>query len=310
MGTNILGLGHFLPPRIERLGVQRPIALDPIGPSALAEHAAEAALRRAGVTKDEVDFLIFATATPDVAFPGSGCFLQDRLGCGTIGALDVRGQCAGFLYGLMIADQFLRTESYCRILLAGAEVHSSGLDYSETGAATARLFGDGAGVAILGNGAGAGVLAVDLHADGGEYQQFWCEYPASRQHPTRFTMENLLQGGHFPRVEQDALRRAGVTQLESSMRRVLAEAGRAPDSIDAFVVSHLLPDVAAEALGRLGVPAERQSIPSQQHGHIMGAALPLALSEGVESGRLGDGATVCLAAAGAGQAWGAAVVEL
>jgi 3-oxoacyl-[acyl-carrier-protein] synthase-3 len=310
MGTTIRSLGRYLPPRIERAGVERPIAVDPVGPSTLAAQAAREALERAGLATADVDFIIFATATPDVTFPGAGCFLQHQLECGTVGALDVRGQCAGFLYGLMIADQFLRTGTYRTILLAGGEVHSSGLDYSEAGAATAALFGDGAGVAILGAGAGPGLRAIDLHANGRDYQQFWSEFPASRQHPVRFTRENLLAGAHFPRVDTEALRRAGVPQLEGSIRNAVAAAGLRIDQIDRFIVSHILPDVAASALERVGVDAAGQTIPALRYGHIMGAALPVALCEDVDAGLAGPGAKVCLAAAGAGQAWGAAVIEL
>lgn len=310
MATTIRGLGRFLPPFVDRGGVQRPIAVDPVGPSTLAAEAARSALATAGLGAGDVDFVIFATATPDVTFPGAGCFLQHHLECGTVGALDVRGQCAGFLYGLMIADQFVKTGTYDAILLAGAEVHSSALDYDGAGAPLARMFGDGAGVALLAPGDRGGVLSIDLHADGREHRRFWCEYPASRQHPVRFTLENLEAGGHFPRVDEDALRQAGIEQLVNSMRAAIAAADRRPEQIDRFIVSHLFPDVAETALRDLGIEPERVSIPSQRYGHIMGAALPVALGEDWDTGRVGSGATVCLAAAGAGATWGAAVVEM
>src|SRR3990172_4841139 len=152
MNTAILGLGHHLPAEVERAGVRRPIAVEAVGPSTLAANAASGALERAQLAADAVDFIVFATMTPDVTFPGAGCYLQHHLGCGTVGAVDVRAQCAGFLQGLLIADQFVRAGTYKHVLVAGAEVHSSGLDYSERGAAVSQLFGDGAGVAMIGNG--------------------------------------------------------------------------------------------------------------------------------------------------------------
>lgn len=310
MATTIRGSGRFLPPFVDRGGVQRPIAIDPVGPSTLAADAARNAFAAAGMGAGDIDFVIFATATPDVTFPGAGCYLQHHLECGTVGALDVRGQCAGFLYGLMIADQFVKTGTYDAILLAGAEVHSSGLDYEGEGASLARMFGDGAGVALLTPGDRGGVLSIDLHADGREHRRFWCEYPASRQHPVRFTMENLAAGAHFPRVDESALRQAGIEQLGRSMRTAIAAADRRPEQIDHFIVSHLFPDVAETALRDLGIEANRASIPSQRYGHIMGAALPVALDEDRCSGRIASGATICLAAAGAGETWGAAVIEL
>src|SRR6266852_2340470 len=131
MGAVILGLGHHLPTAVECLGGRRPITVKPVGPSTLAVKAAAGALAQAGLSVDAVQFIIFATMTPDVTFPGAGCFFQDQMGCGTVGALDLRAQCAGFVFGLVIADQFIRAGVYDRVLLAGAEVHSAGLDYSE-----------------------------------------------------------------------------------------------------------------------------------------------------------------------------------
>src|SRR6266852_4162837 len=138
MGAVILGLGHHLPTAVECLGGRRPITVKPVGPSTLAVKAAAGALAQAGFSAAAVEFIIFATMTPDVTFPGAGCFFQDQMGCGTVGALDVRAQCAGFLFGLVIADQFVGAGVYERVLLAAGEVHSSGLDYSERGVAVAR----------------------------------------------------------------------------------------------------------------------------------------------------------------------------
>lgn len=309
MGTEILGVGHFLPPSVEHMGVVRPIALDPVGPSTLAARATESALKQAGLASQDIDFIIFATATPDVAFPGAGVYLQEQLRCGTIGALDVRAQCAGFLYGLQIADQFIRSGAYARILLAGAEVHSSGLDESEADAATSRLFADGAGVVVLGPGSGHTLLAVDIHADGRHYRQFWCEFPASRQFPTRLTEENLSTSRQFPQLDREALGVFGVDAIESNVRRTLGKCGLGVTDIDRFIVSHVLPDVADAALERLGVDPACRIVPSRRHGHIMGGGLPVALSEAVASGAIDQGARVCLAAAGAGFAWGAAIIQ-
>src|SRR6185369_679584 len=112
-------------------GVRRPIATDPVGPSDLALPPGREALAAAGLAPEDVEFLIFATMTPDVTFPGAACFFQDKLGLRTVGALDVRGQCAGYLMALMIADDYLRAGQYRNVLVAAGEVHSAGLDYSE-----------------------------------------------------------------------------------------------------------------------------------------------------------------------------------
>jgi 3-oxoacyl-[acyl-carrier-protein] synthase-3 len=311
MTSAILGLGHYLPAEVECAGVRRPIAVDPGGPSTLAVKAATQALDRAALTSDAVDFIIFATMTPDVTFPGAGCLLQHQLGCGTTPALDIRAQCAGFVFGLSIADQFLRAGVYQRLLVIGAEVHSSGLDYSERGAPIARLFGDGAGVVLVGkDGARPGIRSAVIHTDGCHHDRFWCEYPSSRQHPVRMTVENFRQGKHFPTIDLDSVRRFGEASLPVVIQEALQAADATVEQVDRFIISHLLPQVAETAAKRLGVPSARLDIPAARHGHLTAAALPVALSEEVSSGRLGPGATVCLAASGAGFAWGAAVLTL
>jgi len=311
MRSAILGLGHYLPREVEAAGTRRPIAVEPGGPSALAASAARDALAQAALSAEAVDFIVFATMTPDVTFPGAGCFFQAQLGCGTVGALDVRAQCAGFIFGLVIADRFVRAGTYARIVVAGAEVHSSGLDYSERGAATARLYGDGAGVAIVGHGDGrSGLRGAAIHSDGRQHNRFWCEYPASRQHPLRMTAENFQQARHFITVNVDAVRRFGEESLPAVISEALAAAEVRADQVDRFIIAHLLPEVSEATAGRLGLPPTRVNVPAARHGHLTAAALPVALSEEVAAGSLGQGATVCLAAAGAGYAWGAAVLTL
>lgn len=307
----IRGLGHHLPDAIEQVGVRRPIAVEAIGSSTLALQAAGAALAQAGVGADAVDFIVFATMTPDVTFPGSACYFQDQMQCGTVGALDIRAQCAGFVFGLAIADQFVRAGAYTQVLVIGAEVHSPGLDYAERGAAVARLYGDGAGAALIGTGNGtARVRSTVLHTDGRQHQRFWCEYPASRQHPVRMTAENFREGRHFPQIDFDAVRRFGEESLPAVIGEALHAAAVTPDQVDRFIIAHILPDVAENTARRLGIAAARLNIPAARYGHLTAAALPVALSEEVARGSLGAGATVCLAAAGAGFCWGAALVTL
>jgi 3-oxoacyl-[acyl-carrier-protein] synthase-3 len=311
MPVAINQIAHYLPPETEVVGVRRPIAIDPGGPSDLALGPAQQVLQRAGLGADAVDFIIFATMTPDVTFPGSACFFQHKLGCGTVGALDARAQCAGFLMGLMIAEAFIDMGTYNRVLLAAAEVHSSGLDYSQRGAALAALYGDGASVVLLGRARGdTGSKAIVCHTDGRLYDRFWCEYPASRQHPVRVTVENLREGRHFPSLDRGAVETFGREHLPSVVSEALHKAGIDSDRIDCFILSHILPEVVESSVERLAVPASKFIDAGASHGHLTAAALPTALSEAVESGRLGPGANVCLAACGAGFAYGAAVLQL
>lgn len=310
MPTRLLGVAHYLPPDAMVVGVVRPIASAPVGPSDLAVEPARRALAMAGSECGDVDFIVFATMTPDVTFPGSACLFQDKVGCGNVGALDVRGQCAGFLLGLMIADGFLSAGVYRRVLLAAAEVHSSMLDYSPRGASVAALYGDGVAVAILGNGAGPGLESVVCHSDGRQHERFWCEYPASRQHPVRITVENLRAGGHYPTLDVPAVERFAMEHLPQVVEEALCTAGAAIADVDCFVLSHALPGVARRAAERLGIPSVRLIDAGEAHGHLTAATLPVALSEAIESGRLGPGMRVCLATCGAGFGWGAAVLVL
>lgn len=263
------------------------------------------------MTAAEVDFIIFATMTPDVTFPGAGVYLQHELGCGTTGALDIRAQCAGFIYSLAVADRFVHSGSHRRVLVAGGEVHSSGLDYSDAGSAVARLYGDGAGVAVVGPAAGTrGVRAVTMHADGRRHRQFWCEYPASRQHPIRVTVDDIRAGRHFPKIDFDEVRNFALEAMPAVIDETLAKADMRAERIDHWILSCVLPEVASDVGERLGVPEDKLDVPSARHGHLTAAALPVALSEALIKGTVAKGAVVGLAACGAGFAWGAAIVEL
>jgi 3-oxoacyl-[acyl-carrier-protein] synthase-3 len=309
MHAGILGLAHHLPPLQSVGGVQRPILSEPGGSSDLALPAARQALERAGVTVQDVDFIVFATMTADVTFPGSSVYLQDKLGCGTVGAVDVRGQCCGFLVGLMLSESYIASGMYRRVLLAAAEVHSSGMDYSERGLSVSTLYGDAGAATLLGP-ADAGVESVVCHADGRLHDRFWCEYPASRQHPLRMTTENLEQGGHFIHIDREAVSRFGREKLPEVVNEALKRSATKADAVDCFVLSHVLPEVAGDAARSLGLAGSRSINAGERYGHLTAATLPLALSEAIDAGRLGRGARVCLAACGAGFTWGAAILKL
>ena len=328
MRSTILGLGHRLPSRVvtnEELAARCGLSVDamrsPIaqryyaepgtGPSHLAADAARMALGRAQLGPEDIDFLLFATMTPDVAFPGSGCFLQDKIGVGTIGALDIRAQCLGFIFGLAIADQFLRSGIYRRILLAAGEVHSTSLDFSPSGAQVARHFGDGAAVAILSSADDdRGVLAAVAHTDASEYERFWCEYPASRQHPVRITLEDFAARKHYPAIRLDELNPFAEARLREGIADVLEQARCRPDDIAHYFLHYVDPGIAAKAARAMGIGPERATATAERAGHIGAASLPIALSQAWGAGAVRAGDRVCLAGVGAGINWGAAVIRL
>lgn len=310
MTTTILGLAHELPPTRKIGGVMRPVVTQATGASDLARSVALKALERAGLGAEDIQLIVFATMTPDFTFPGAACFLQRKLPFGTVGAVDVRAQCAGFLMGLMTADAFLASGKYSRVLLATAEVHSSGLDLSEKGLPIAELYGDGAAVTILGGDRGPRLLALRTGSDGRHFDRFWIEYPSSRQHPLRVTPEDVRAGKHYPRIDFDAVAGFARERLPEVVRRAVDDAGVALAGIDCFIFSHALPGVAEDCAAALSIPRERLRVAGAEHGHLSGASLPVALSEALEKGALAAGARVCLATCGAGYAWGAAVVEI
>jgi len=294
-----------------RAGFARRAYAEPgLGPSDLARLAAEAALADAGIAAADVDLIVFATMTPDIAFPGSGCFLQDKLGCRTVGAIDVRAQCAGFLFALATADRFVRAGAATRVLVAGAEIYSSALDFSPGGAAVTPIFGDGAGVVIVGAAPSPGVRAVVLHSDATGMERFWCEFPASRHYPTRMNREALAAGRHFYVLDAEAVHAQAEAALADVTRELLERTGVAADSLAVSVVHYFGPRVARRAAERAGLPADRVVVPSESMGHVGAAGIPIALADARASGRVGRGDLVCCAAFGAGMSWGAALLEL
>jgi 3-oxoacyl-[acyl-carrier-protein] synthase-3 len=309
MPAGILGLGHHLPPSQTVGGVERPIFSEPGGASDLALPAARQALERAGATPADVDFILFATMTADVTFPGSAVYLQDKLGCGTGAALDVRGQCCGFLMGLMICESYIASGMYRRMLLAAAEVHSSGLDYSERGLPVSTLYGD-AGTATLIGPSDTGVESVVCHADGRLYDRFWCEYPLSRQRPVRITSENLRDGVQFISIDRDSVATFGREKMPEVVNEALRKSSSRAEAVDCFILSHVFPEVAEDAARSLALPKSKVINAGEKHGHLTAATLPLALGEAIDGGAVGKGARVCLAACGAGFTWGAAVLTL
>lgn len=325
--SRILGMGYALPSRrvdnrelADRLGVEaaefaaragvesRYYAAEGEAPSDLARRAADLALSEAGCSAAEVDLLIFATMTPDVTFPGSACYLQRKLGCRTVGALDVRAQCAGFLFALEIANQFVSSGAYRRVLVAAGDVHSTGLDFSPRGTAVTPLFGDGAAVALVGDG-DAGAVESVLHTEPEHFERFWCEFPSSRRFPLRFVADDLERGFHFPRIDADAVRADGRRQIVAAVREVLDRSGAKRDEIGPFFFHHVFPDTAAAAADELGV-AERTIVSGRTEGHVASASLAIALSRARQDGGVGPGDRVCLATAGAGANSAATLIQL
>jgi 3-oxoacyl-[acyl-carrier-protein] synthase-3 len=281
-----------------------------LGPSDLGCEASRVALERAGLQATDVDLIVFTTMTPDLAFPGSGCFLQDKLGCDTVGAVDVRGQCAGFLFGVATASRFIEAGASERALVVGAEVHSTALDRNPRAATVTPRFGDGAGAVVLGRRDAGGILATVLHTDPTHFERFWCEYPSSRHYPARMEIEHYERGQHFYVLDAPALDREAEPTLASTIAEVAGRAGIGVGDVDLWIVHYLDPRVARRAAAAAGVSDARVVAPAETIGHVAGAGIPWALGDAMDSGRIGPGAVVGCVAFGAGISWGGMMVRL
>jgi len=295
---------------------QRHHAAEGQGPSDLALRAASDALAAARTEVSDLGLIVFATATPDVTFPGAACYLQHKLAAPTIGALDVRAQSAGFLCALDLASAFARLPApnasadarYARILVAAGEVFSSGLEFAPRGREMTARLADGAAAAVVGLGdVGPCVRAVRWHTDGSLADRFWCEFPASYQYPVRVRAENLAAGLQYPRADLPALGPIVTERLSVVSSEVLGPCGWRADDVDLAIVDYAVPEVARDAAGRVGLAPARTIVPTAEFGHVMAAGLVLSLSFAAAS--LSPGAKVLLAAAGPGLAWGAAALE-
>ncbi len=282
-----------------------------LGPADLAEPAARAALAAAGRTPADIDLVLFATLSPDLNFPGSGCLLQARLGMGTVPALDLRTQCTGFLYGLATADAWIRSGMARRVLLVGAEVHSSGLDLSDRGRDVAVLFGDGAGAVVVEaseDADGPRVIDTLLHADGRGAGFLMLEAPTSRMQP-RLTVEMMAEGRHYPTMDGRNVYRHAVARMPEVARALLSRNGLTTADVDVLVPHQANRRINERVAQALDIPENRVVHTIEQWGNTTAASIPTALDLAVEDGRIQRGHRVLLLAFGAGLTWGASLVR-
>jgi len=277
----------------------------------LAVPAVQMACKNAGIDVSEIDAIIFATLSPDYTFPGSGVLLGDKLGLPGIPALDVRNQCSGFLYGLQVADAWIRCGMYKRVCLVGGEVHSTGLDFSDEGRDVTVLFGDGAACALLGptEEDDTGVLDVEVHADGSGAKELWLEAPASAYIP-RITHEMIDERRVWPAMNGRQVFRWATSKMPEVSLSVLQRNGVTPADLD-LVVPHQANKRINEFVGqKLDIPPEKVVHNIQKYGNTTAASIPLALSEAIEEGRAKKGDLILMPAFGSGFTWGAALIRL
>lgn len=290
--------------------VERRWARDDQATSDLAVEATMMALGRAGMKASELDCIIFATLSPDYFFPGSGVYLQTKLGVTDIPCLDIRNQCTGFIYGLSVADAWIRAGQYRRIALVGAEVHSMGMDLTTRGRDLSVLFGDAAGVAILGptEDAGRGVLSTHIFADGANANLLWCNLGGSANRP-RLSAEQLEQGLQWPVMQGREVFKYATTRMPAAVEEALRANGLRAEEITLFIPHQANLRISEMVQKRLGLRDDQVFNNIQKYGNTTAASIPLALHEALEGGRLKRGDLLMLAAFGSGFTWGSAAVR-
>ncbi len=328
--TIITGTGHYVPPRIitnqdlekkmdtsdewirQRSGISTRHHADPgVGTSDLAVEAARRAIEDAKIDPASIDFLVAATLSPDYYFPGIGVLVQAKLGLGTIGALDVRNQCSGFIYALAAADQFVRAGTYKRVLLVAAELQSSNLDYTDRGRDMAVLFGDGAGAVILepnGNGDGRGILSTHLYADGRFASHLWMEKPSCCDNPT-FQQRFFDDGRFFPRMDGRNVFVNACQRMPEAVKAGLEHNGLSVDDIDALIPHQANDRISQMVAKGLKIPEEKVIRNIERFGNTTAASIPIALDEAVKSGRIRAGHLVALTSFGSGYTWASAFIR-
>jgi 3-oxoacyl-[acyl-carrier-protein] synthase-3 len=329
--SRILGVGSYLPPKIwknddlqvlmdtsdewiqQRTGIkQRHWVEGDVATSDLALEAANRALAAANVKKEEIDMILFATLSPDHDMPGAACFLQAKLGLSGCPAIDLRQQCTGFLYGLSMADQFIRGGMAKKVLLVGAEIHSRGMDRTTRGRDVAILFGDGAGAVIVGattDQNGPHILSTHLHADGAFAKELWVEAPCHTIAGPRITSELLDRGAHFPKMNGKAVFMHAVRRMPEAIHEALAKNSMKLEDIDLFLFHQANLRINEMVAKQLGIPEEKVFNTIERFGNTTAATLPLGMDEAIKAGKLKPGMTVAMAAFGSGFTWASAIFK-
>lgn len=331
--SRIAGMGKFVPENVvtnddlskvmdtndawiqERTGIQERRHIkkgDGNSTATMGVKAAEIALERAKISKDDIDMIVFATLSPDYYFPGCGVQVQEMMGIHTCPALDVRNQCSGFIYGLSVADQFIKTGMYKNVLVIGSENHSGGLDFSTRGRGVTVIFGDGAGAAVLtrSENEGQGILSTHLHSEGKHALELSLKGPSTMHWVPQLMEENPQEdipyypymNGQF--VFKNAVRRFSEVIMEGLQKNNL-EVG----DIDMLVPHQANLRISQFIQKKFQLTDDKVYNNIQKYGNTTAASIPIALCEAWEEGKVKEGDTVVLAAFGSGFTWGSAIIK-
>lgn len=349
--SKIIGMGHYVPENVvtntdltkymdtsdewivERTGIQerRYGTKHEESTTSMATAASQKAIADAGIEASDIDFIVFATLSPDYYFPGSGVLLQRELGIsdGSCGALDVRNQCSGFVYALSVADQFIKTGMYKTILVVGSEMHSMGLDYSTKGRNVTVIFGDGAGAAILqATEEDSGILSTHLHSDGRHAEQLALISPGAHggyhdedvdrygfddeqdEYGGLFVTQKMLDDGMmYPHMNGKYVFKHAVVRFPEVIIESLKANNYSVEDLDMLIPHQANLRISQFVQKRLKLSDDQVFNNIQRYGNTTAASIPIALSEAYRAGKIKDGDLVCLAAFGSGFTWASALMK-
>lgn len=330
--SEITGVGSFVPPKVytnfdlekmmdttdewiqQRTGiVQRHWVDENTTTSDLALEASLKAIKAAGIQNKDIDMIIFATLSPDHDFPGTGCFLQAKLGIPEITVLDIRQQCTGFIYGLSVADKFIQSGSHKNILVVGAEVHSKGLDKTPNGRNVAVLFGDGAGACIVSRKeltnemTESRIITTHLYADGTFAKELWLPAPGNAMGSERMTVGMIEEGMHYPQMNGKTVFVHATKRMAECLLHACKEAGVSLDEVDVFLFHQANMRINSKVAEMLGIPESKVFNTIQNYGNTTAATIPLGMDDAIKAGVLKKGMLVASAAFGSGFTWASAV---
>jgi 3-oxoacyl-[acyl-carrier-protein] synthase-3 len=280
-------------------------------PSDLAREATLAALEQADLEVNDIDCILLATLSPEHDFPGTSFFLHEAIDAGDTPCVDLRAQCSGFLFSLQMADALISAGRYQRVLVVGAEVHSTGLDLSTAGRDVSVIFGDGAGAVILeatDSEGDVGLIEIRLHSEGKHARKLWLEAPASSVQG-RITHEMIDDRRVFPYMDGRFVFKHAVTRMPEVLLETLNAASLKLDDIDLFLFHQANLRINEFVAQKLEIPEEKLFNNIERLGNCSAGALPILLAEASRSGRLEPGQLVSLTAFGSGFTWGSAVLR-
>lgn len=332
--SRISGLGYYVPDNVvtnddlskmmdtsdewiqERTGIQerRWISENSTDTTAsMGVKAAKIAIERAGITKDDIDFIVFATLSPDYYFPGPGVQVQHALDIKTVGAIDIRNQCSGFVYGLSVADNFIKTGMYKNVLVIGSELHSHGLDKTTRGRGVSVIFGDGAGAAVLTReeNPNKGILSTHLHSQGEHAEELVVKAPGMG---LRWVTDILKDNdpddeSYFPYMNGQFVFKNAVVRFSEVIMEGLQKNNLGPQDIDMLIPHQANLRISQFVQKKFGLSDDQVYNNITKYGNTTAASIPIALTEAWENAKIKEGDTVVLAAFGSGFTWGSVIIK-